>query len=279
MNDKKKSPLKIATKSMIEQLFDEAAASYDHAGPSIFTEFGGRLVEHMPLAPGTRVLDVATGAGAVLLPIARRVGPEGHVMGVDLSGTILQEADRAACAAGLTNIELCKMDAEHLEFPDQAFDVVTCALSLFLFPDIDAALREMYRVCKPGGHVGVSFFDKTPPPFDPGWPILLQQFVGYQRGVRMPQQVAYAPQEVEALLSRIGFRSVATRTQTNDIVYATLEDWWDFQFTVGTRLTILAMDEETRAKFKDEYLVKLRPLLSQDGLHLSVAVVYAVAQR
>ena len=164
------------------------------------------------------------------------------------------------CAAGLTNVELRKMDAEHLEFPDQAFDVVTCAFSLFLFPDIDAALREMYRVCKPGGYIGVSIFDRTPPPFDPGWPILFQQFMRYQMGVVMPQQVAYAPHEAEALLSRVGFRSVTTHSEMNEIVYATLEDWWNFQLTVGTRLTILAMDEDTRAKFKDEYLRKLRTL-------------------
>lgn len=279
MNDKKKPELTVATKTMIEQLFDGAAASYDHTGPSIFTRFGARLVEHMPLAPGARILDVATGSGAVLLPLARRVGSEGHAIGIDLSGMILQEADRAACAAGLTNVELFKMDAEHLEFPDQAFDVVACAFSLFLFPDIDAALREMYRVCRPGGYVGVSFFDKTPPPFDPGWPILLQQFMRYQRGVVMPQQVAYTPHEAEALLGRVGFRSVVTHSEMSNIVYATLDDWWNFQLTVGTRLTILAMDEDARAKFKDEYLRKMCPLLTQDGLHLSLAVVYAVAQR
>ena len=95
----------------------------------------------------------------------------------------------------------------------------------------------------------------------------------------MPQQVAYTPREVEASLSRIGFRPVATHSQTNDVVYANLEDWWNFQLTVGTRLTILGMDEETRARFKNEYLLKLRPLLTQDGLHLAVSVIYAVAQR
>lgn len=279
MNDKKKPERTVATKAMIEELYDNAAALYDHTGPSIFARFGARLVAHVPVTQGSKTLDVATGSGAVLLPMARQVGSEGQATGIDLSGAILQEADRAARAARLTNVRLRKMDAEHLEFPDHAFDAVTCAFSLFLFPDIDAALREMHRVCKPGGWVGVTVFDKTPPPFDPGWPILLRQFVAYQTGVVMPQQVAYAPQEVEALLSRTGFRSVATRTETNDLVYPTLEDWWDFQFTVGTRLTILGMNEETRAKFKEEYLTKLRPLVASDGIHVSLAVVYAVAQR
>ena len=279
MNDNKKPGPKIATKAMIEQLFDDAADIYDRAGPSLFTRFGARLAEHMPLTPGMTILDVATGKGAVVLPCARRVGPWGRVTGVDLSGTILQEADRAVCAAGLANVELCQMDAEHLQFPDGAFDAVTCAFSLFLFPDLDAALREMYRVCQPGGFLAVSLFDKTPPPFDPGWPILLKQFMAYGRGVVMPQQVAYSPAEVEALLGKIGFRSVSTRSETNDIVFAILEDWWDFQFTVGTRLTIESMDEETRSKFRDEYLEKLRPLLAPDGFHVSLGVIYAVGQR
>ncbi len=269
----------IATKQMIEQLFDGAAKSYNRTGPSIFTQFGARLVERMPLTNGARVLDVATGTGAVLLPAARRVGLEGHVTGIDLSGEILQEAKGAAHTAGLTNVELRKMDAENLEFPDQTFDVVTCAFSIFLFPNMEAALHEMYRVCKPGGYFGVSIFDKTPPPFNPGLPMLIQQCMAYQRGVLMPQPIDYAPEEVEALLSRFDFRSIKTYSETNDIIYASLEDWWEFQLTVGPRLTILGMDEKTRARFKEEYLAKLRPLLVQDGLHISVAVVYAVAQR
>ena len=279
MNDKKTPELTVATKTMIERLFDDAAALYDQTGPNLFARFGARLAQSVPLAPGARILDIGTGTGAVLLPIARRAGPKGRATGIDLSATILQEAGRAVCAAALDNVELCRMDAEHLEFPDQAFDVVTCALSLFLFSDMHAALREMYRVCKPGGYVGVSIFDKTPPPFDPGWPMLLRQFLEYGRGVRMPQQVAYAPQEVEALLTATGFRYVSTHSQTDDVVFAALEDWWGFQMTVGTRLTILAMDEETRLRFKDEYFRKLRPLLAQDGLHVAVAVVYALAQR
>jgi O-methyltransferase/aklanonic acid methyltransferase len=269
----------IITKQMIEQVFDDAAISYDRVGPSIFTQFGNRLVERMSLVPGARVLDVATGKGAVLLPVARRVGPEGHVIGIDLSGTILQEAEQSVRANGLTNVELRKMDAEHLEFPDQTFDFVTCAFALNLFQDQEAAVREMYRVCKPGGYISVTTFSKTQPVYDPALPILMQQFMAYRVELRMPQPIAYTPQEVEALLNRSGFRSVETYSETNDIVYANLEDLWAFILTLPLRVPIMGMNEETRARFKDEYLAKFRPMFRQDGLHMSLAIVYALAKR
>ncbi len=270
----------IATKQMIEQIFDDAAMSYDRVGPSIFTRFGTRLVEGMPLVPGAHMLDIATGTGAVLLPAARRMGPEGHITGIDLSSGILQEAERAARADGLTNVELCKMDAEHLEFPDRSFDVVTCAFALFLFPNMEAALREMYRVCKPGGCVAVTNFNKSPPMFDPGLPIFMQQCMVYRVEVRLPQQLAYSPEEVETLLNRFGFCSIKTRSETNDIVFASAEDWWAFLLTiVGPHATIMGMNEETRTRFKDEYFAKLRPMFRQDGLHLSLAVIYTLTKR
>ena len=269
----------VATKQVIEEIYDGAATSYNRTGPSIFTQFGKRLVEMMPFAPSARVLDIATGTGAVLLPEARRLGSEGHATGIDLSGGILQEAERAARAEGLTNVELRKMDAEHLEFPDNAFDVVTCAFALFLFTDTEGALREIHRVCKPGGYVALTNFDKTPPPFDPAVPMLIQQFIAYRVAISMPPQVAYTPQEVEALLSRFGFHSIKAHSETNDIVYTRAEDGWAVILTLPMRVTIMNMSEETRARFKEEYLAKLRPMFRQDGLHLSVAVVYAVAQR
>ncbi|MDD1753242.1 MAG: class I SAM-dependent methyltransferase [Methanotrichaceae archaeon] len=269
----------IATKQIIEKVFDDAAASYDRTGPNIFARFGAHLVDLLPLAPGACVLDIATGKGAVLLPAASSVGSQGHVIGIDLSSAILQEAERVVHANGLTNVQLRKMDAEHLDFPDESFDVVTCAFSLFMFPDMEAALREMYRVCKPDGYLAIAIFDKTPPPFDPGWKILMEQFMAYRVGVRSPQPMAYTPQEMESLLSRFGFRSIVIHKETNDIVYDHIEDWWAFLLSVLTRATIMSMDEKMRARFKEEYFAKLNPTLQQDGLHLSLGVIYALARR
>ncbi len=270
---------KVASKETLEQLFDGAAKSYDHTGPSIFTMFGERLVELVPLEPGFRVLDVATGAGAALLPAARRVRPGGHVTGTDLSGEIVREAARTAAEAGLANVDLLKMDAEDLEFADETFDAVLCALSLFLFPDMEAALREMHRVCRPGGCIGISVFDKTPLPFEPGLPLLFQQFVEYGALVMMPNPVVYAPDELEDLLGRCGFSSVESVSETSKIVYPTEEEWWAFQLTTGPGATILEMDDETRSRFKEEYFKRLRPLFHDDGLHATVGIVYSVARR
>lgn len=268
-----------ATKPLIEQIFDDAAASYDNVGPSIFTQFGKRLVEHMHLAPGMRVLDIATGKGAALIPAAHRVGPEGRVVGIDLSDAIIQEAEHAVRMEGLTNVELLKMDAEHLEFPDQSFDAVTCSFALFFFPDIEAALHEMYRVCKPGGCLAITYFNKTPPPFSPGFPILIQQLIAYRVGMQTPQPISHTPQEVEALLNRLGFRLIEINNEINDIIYKSGEEWWSFLLTLASRASIMGMNEEMRARFKEEYLAKLRPMFGQDGLHMSLAIIYALAMR
>jgi O-methyltransferase/aklanonic acid methyltransferase len=269
----------VLSKRDIELIFDGAAASYDRVGPRIFAQFGQRLAREIPFTLGMRVLDVATGKGAVLIEAARKVGADGRVIGVDLSGAILGEAERVVAASGLANVELRRMDAEHLEFTDKSFDVVTCAFALFMFPDVEASLGEMYRVCRPGGYVAVTYFNSTPPPFDPGWPVFAQLCSEYQVGMRMPQKLGLAPDELEALLRRSGFHIVKTWSERNDIVYATGEDWWAFMMTLGSRATILSMNEDTRKRFKDAYLARLLPALREDGLRMSTAVIYSLAKR
>ncbi len=267
------------TKEMIEQLFDATATSYDRTGPDLFARFGERLVELFSPAPGAHVLDIATGTGAVLLPAARRVGPQGRVIGIDLSSEILREAENSVREQDLSNVELLKMDAEHLEFPDRSFDVVTCAFGLFFFPGLQAALAEMYRVCKPGGQIVVTTFAKAPPMFGPGMPLFITQCIEYGAGLMMPQQVIYDPEEVQALLSPCGLHTIETHSEENDLLYESLDDWWAFMMTLGPRAMYLTMDEDTRFRFKEEYLAKLRPMLSEDGLHTTLGVIYAGARR
>jgi ubiquinone/menaquinone biosynthesis C-methylase UbiE len=99
------------TQQTVAAIFDRAAAAYDQVGPPFFAHFGRRLVELARLAPGERVLDIATGRGAVLFPASEAVGPAGQVMGIDLAPAMVAATQAEATARGSTNITLQPMDA------------------------------------------------------------------------------------------------------------------------------------------------------------------------
>jgi ubiquinone/menaquinone biosynthesis C-methylase UbiE len=103
--------------------------------------------------PGSRVLDVAAGAGGQSLMAARRVGADGYVLATDISPNILTYAARAARQAGLTNVETQVMDGENLQVEPGTFDVVMSRVGLIYFPDQQKALAGMHRALKPGGRI------------------------------------------------------------------------------------------------------------------------------
>jgi len=142
--------------SGIVGVFSRAADAYDRIGPPVFAHFGRWLVERTSPAAGASVLDVATGRGAVLFPAARKVGPTGRAVGLDLSAAMVQETAADIGHSGWRHIEVKRGDAEHLDFPDASFDQVLCGFALWFFPHPEHALREFFRVLKPGGVIGVT---------------------------------------------------------------------------------------------------------------------------
>jgi SAM-dependent methyltransferase len=110
-----------------------------------------RLVARAGLRSGQHVLDLGTGTGAVAERVAQAVGPEGHVVGLDISPRMLALARGRLTAGGLTNVHLREGRAESVPAEDAAFDVVFASLSLMYVLDRTAAAREIARVLRPGG--------------------------------------------------------------------------------------------------------------------------------
>lgn len=108
-----------------------------------------------PLRPGERVVDVGCGAGIDSLIAARMVGPEGRVVGVDMTPAMLDKARRSAAAAGIANVEFHLGVAESLPIAEETANVVISNGVLNLTPDKLAALREMARVLVPGGRLQI----------------------------------------------------------------------------------------------------------------------------
>ncbi len=109
------------------------------------------LVGRAELRTGEQVLDLGTGTGVVAQRAAGIVGPNGHVVGVDISPEMLALARRSATSLGLGNLTLLEGRAETIPAEDAAFDVVLACLSMMYVIDREAAARQIARVQKPGG--------------------------------------------------------------------------------------------------------------------------------
>lgn len=113
---------------------------------------GPRLLERLPVGRGTRLLDVGTGSGGSIAIPAARLGAD--VTGSDITDSWFPAARRRASDAGVT-VEWVVGDAAELPFSDDMFDVVTSTFGHMFAPDHAAAARELARVCRPGGTIGL----------------------------------------------------------------------------------------------------------------------------
>jgi arsenite methyltransferase len=105
---------------------------------------------------GATVLDIGCGAGTDLLLAARRVGPSGRAIGVDMTEAMRHRAVRGAAACGLDNVDVRNGDATRLPVEDGSVDVVISNGVLNLVPEKERAVAEIARVLKPGGRVQIA---------------------------------------------------------------------------------------------------------------------------
>jgi demethylmenaquinone methyltransferase/2-methoxy-6-polyprenyl-1,4-benzoquinol methylase len=143
----------------VRAMFDRIAGFYDVMN-SVMTaglhhQWRRRAVDLAEVGPGDRVLDVATGTGDLALELARRVGPDGAVVGSDFSEEMLTHARAKAQAGTAAPVTFEWGNALELPYADGEFAAVTVGFGARNFSDLDRGLREMTRVVRPGGRVVV----------------------------------------------------------------------------------------------------------------------------
>src|SRR6187200_864326 len=116
----------------------------------------GNPIAVADLHPGERVLDLGSGGGIDVLLSAKRVGPTGRAFGVDMTDEMLALAQRNAAEAGATNVEFLKGTIEALPLPAESIDVVISNCVVNLAADKTAVFREIARVLRPGGRIGIT---------------------------------------------------------------------------------------------------------------------------
>jgi phosphatidylethanolamine/phosphatidyl-N-methylethanolamine N-methyltransferase len=133
----------------VERVYERLASVYDLTfGPTLHP---GRLQarDRMVIEPGDRILEVGVGTGinASLYP------SHCHITGIDLSTSMLDKARERVARQGLRNVRLLEMDAANLTFADDSFDIVYAPYLVSVVPDPVLVVREMRRVCRPGGRI------------------------------------------------------------------------------------------------------------------------------
>jgi ubiquinone/menaquinone biosynthesis C-methylase UbiE len=257
--------------------YNAAADRYDEPALSFWARFGRRTVERLQLSPGASVLDVCSGSGASAIPAAEAVGPEGRVLAVDLADRLLNLARAKAARLGLGNIEFLPGDMEALGFPDGSFDAVVCVFGIFFATDMPRAVKELWRMVKPGGRLAITTWG--PNVFEPAnglfWEAVKAERAELYKTFN-PWDRICDPQALKAMLSEAGVETDDVMAESGRHPLTSPDDWWTIALGSGYRGTLEQLDAEARERVRRTNIESLRE--AQVG-SITANVVYAVAKK
>lgn len=236
------------------------------------------IVDRAQVTAGMKVLDLASGHGEPALALAAAVGPTGHVTATDQGPALLSIAEERAQRLGLTTMTFRVADAHDLPFPDGAFDRVTSRLGVMYFVELGRALREVYRVLKPGGRVtfmawgpfeqpifeilvGGTFQYVSPPEPEPG----------------EPHPFLFAePDSLSSALRAASFHEVEEERATVPTPFPgtprQLWDWW-WEMAPPIQPLLEALSPDQRVSVMDDALTALRPYDNGGCVTIPIQVV------
>ncbi len=236
------------------------AATFERAAQPL----NDRMVELAAVAPGHRVLDVATGIGEPALTAARRVGAGGSVLAADASEEMLAVASERAAAAGLDGVVRTEVhDAEDLGVPAGAFDAGLCRWGLMLLLEPGRGARGIHRALRPGARVAAAVWRSAAEV-----PFLAtpRRVLTRELGLPAPDPDAPGPLRLGAegalaeVLERAGFVDVRVESFPVVFEFEDGDEYWRFllDLSSSTRRVLAELAEDELARVRDSLLEEMR---------------------
>jgi len=291
--------------------YDAVTEQFDFFTERLTSPLAARLVSLAEIKPSDSVLDIGTGTGVVALLAAKKIAEDGKVHGIDLSEGMLATATAKAEKFGLEEkVKFSQMDAENLEFEAGTFDAVVSLFALLHFPNPLTALKEIYRVMRPGGRFVVAIGSR-PPLFSASglnhlvkvFPDLVRRKQGRQLAAPgfldslVEQHLPKAEEQEESdlashshnrtsdvseLVRSAGFKILQTDWQSHQAQLATPEDFWEIQRTFSSisRKRLSNAAPEKVESLRREFFEQCRTVQSRGGsLVYPFAAFYVVAEK
>jgi SAM-dependent methyltransferase len=235
------------------------------------TSITERLIAMAGITSGQRVLDLACGNGDPSFTIAQRVGPEGYVVGLDITEPMVRNAQAWAKQHDLANVEYRIIPNElELGVPEASFDIATCRHGLMYMPKPVAALRTLHTALKPAGRVAISTWG--PPERCPFFGIAVQIVM---RHIEVPPPdpdapgpfALHTPEMLTTILEAAGFTNVEAVAFESSVLEAdSPAAYWDLICEVAGPLVPLmaSLPAEVRQAIRDD-AIKMYGELCPDG--------------
>jgi ubiquinone/menaquinone biosynthesis C-methylase UbiE len=258
--------------------WDKASAYYESCWHEQLKPSQDRLLDIAGLKEGEHILDIACGTGLISFRAAISAGEKGLVLGTDISEKMIALATAIAEEKNIHHIKFERMDAEELKVSDETFDVVLCSLGLMYFPEPLKALKEMFRVLKPGGRAVVSVWGQRD---HCGWAEIFP-IVDKRVASEVCPMFFYlgTKQVLQKSFEAAGFEHVQNEYMNETLHYQSSEEACSAAFAGGpVALAYFKFDEPVKQEVHKEYLQSIKAYESGTGYDVPGEFVIAIGYK
>jgi SAM-dependent methyltransferase len=268
----------------MRRMFGAGTRAYAEIAAPSHAEHTAMLISKMHLRAGERVVDVATGPGVVALAAAAAVGPSGQVVATDLVPEWEEIIAEGCQKAGITNVTFRAMGAEALDLPDKFFDVALCQFGLMPVPNPVQALREMRRVLRDGGRLGISVWGtlEKVAVFGVAGRVMAPYIPQLPPEERLPAPTALGePGLIERLVEEASYHDISVELHTFDAVFNDAEEYLRGRGCAPTEVSgaLERLTPEQREQLDRELIAELERYRRGGKIRLPSEAIYVTAVR
>jgi len=263
-------------KQYIQTVFNQVSEVYDNN--DFFSLSAKKMISLIQLdnKRGKKILDITTGTGIVALEAAKAF-PEVDIIGLDLSDQMLLQAQSKADLMGIDNISFRQLDIEHLDYPKQSFDVISCGYGLFFLPDLEGSFKAIFNTLKDNGMFIFSTF--TEEAFAPYNQLFLERLKRFN--VEPPElswKLLQSNEAIEKLCRQCAVKNL--EIVPYPIAYQiTIETWWQLLNSAGYKGLLNQLPDESFDEFKKQHMTEVSQLAVDGKLFLNANTLYGIVTK